>query len=132
MSKIADIDFLHLCEYATLDINQKVSIMGIFHNFNFEKLPSTYLHFVISLSIRILKIDNKLHKIKIRIIDSDGTNFHEQEFKFNANKKGRALFLDNVVNTTFKTAGRHTVEAFVDDEAVGNTDFTVNENRSTK
>ncbi len=66
------VELFVLCDAAT-EYQGKLNILGTFDSIWAKKIPAVHPHCAIAIRLRFSKIEEGEHKIKINIIDEDGT-----------------------------------------------------------
>lgn len=79
------IPFAHLCDYATVSQEGKLSILGIFTNINAAKFPATHpqMYLAFDLEMKAVEVERQT-QIEIHLVDADGEKLFEM--------KGRVRF----------------------------------------
>jgi hypothetical protein len=124
MKKIT-LEYIHLCEMALLDVTQKLSLIGLFENFNFRQLPSTYPRFSVVASVRFAEGAPKDHPVRMTIVNADGTIGGKADFVLKNQGMGVAILSANFANQEFRMPGEHKIEVWVGDERVATKPFSV-------
>ena len=124
------IDFAVVADYAIIDQNGKLSVLGIFSHIWVGKFPALHprAHLVLHLKGRRTEIGQ--HPIGIRLLDEDGTevltgqgtvNFNEPPAGVLEISAGSILIFD----LPFKQPGRYHFEIRLDDEVLAEIPLTV-------
>lgn len=117
------ITFAHLCDYASVSLDGKLSVMGIFSQINGQQIPLThpqaYLAFQIDLNYA--EIGRPL-EIEIQIVDQDGKSLFgaKGSAAFQpggpAPKPGKNGQIGQIIafnNLTFASAGTYDINVFL-------------------
>jgi hypothetical protein len=124
------IDFAVVADYAIIDQNGKLSVLGIFSHIWVAKFPALHprAHLVLHLKGRRTEIGQ--HPIKIRLLDEEETevltgegtvNFSEPPAGVLEISSGSILIFD----LPFKQPGRYHFEIRLDDEVLAEIPLTV-------
>lgn len=139
MEKIK-LNFLHLCDAASIDILGKINILGIFTKIFLPKVPSKLLKFTVVGNVMFQKLSKSKHKIEVKILD---LNKKEIEIKppivmeftipetAKENKGDINIILD-LGNLEFTTFGEHKVVVYADGIKIGDKTLFVEERKEEK
>lgn len=125
--------YIHLAEAASLDGSGKLTILGIFENINFKKLPGTYLKFTVVGNVSFTKIDKDKATVEVQIIDPENKKiitdtpiqFTIELDEKNKNKSGNIGIIADIGNMQFTKEGKHQVVIMVNQNEVGREEFTI-------
>lgn len=133
MKKKFDINYLMLCDYALQDSKGKISLIGVFENFNVQQLPASIASFVVAGNFTIHDDDIKGVKIELDIKDpknkSIGTNLPSLNIDYipaaieGGKRKVNFLFTLNALPFTEK--GNHIFKVLVNKEEVGSLNLEI-------
>ena len=133
MNNNIKLNFLHVCDYASLDRDGKLNILGIFKNISVAKIPSVHPQLFIVTNITVFKHGS--FKEIIRIVD-DKDNEIIMPLKFNlifpsSKKKKQAELgvIARVNNLRLSKTGNYKVQVYIDKRLIGETSITVSELR---
>jgi len=119
------LDFIHLCETAILDITQKLSLIGMFENFNFREFPSLFPKFTVIASLRFEVAESHDYPARVVILNPDGTECAHADFMLKNQGRGLSVLTANFVNREFRMPGLYSIEIWVGDHKIGQKPFTV-------
>jgi len=125
MKQAPRLDFIHLCENSLIDMTGKLSLIGMFENFNFNSFPASFPKFTVVSSVRFSVEGQKDYPARIVILYPDGTEFGKADFGLKSQGSGIAVLNANFVNREFRMPGEYAVEIWIGDERVGRKPFTV-------
>lgn len=125
MKTVVQLDFIHLCENSLIDMTGKLSLIGMFENFNFREFPSTFPKFTVVASARFSDPVKKDYPARVVILNPDGTECAKADFGLKAQGAGLAVLNANFVNREFRMPGEYAVEIWIGNERVGRKPFTV-------
>jgi hypothetical protein len=126
------LNFLHLCDAASVDGLGKINILGIFTKIYLQKVPSKFLKFTIVGNISFQKLSEPKVKIEIKIFDQNKIEVQIASLEFKALGKGKNNSGDiNIVldlgNIEFKSFGKYSLIVYADGKELGNRPFLVEE-----
>jgi hypothetical protein len=131
----ASINFLHLCDAASIDSLGKISILGIFGKIFVPDLARTPVKFTIVFSLVMQDIDPARSMVQIKIFGPDDEELRTREpiavdlqTERVILEKGRDvnLFLD-ISNFTFREFGDHVLRVYFNGKEIGDHTFIVQE-----
>ncbi len=72
------ISFAHICDYATVSREGKLSVLGIFTNINVAKFPATHaqMYLAFDLEMKAVEADREM-QLEIHLVDADGEKIFE-------------------------------------------------------
>jgi len=123
--KKTTLEFIHLCENSLIDMTGKLSLIGMFENFNFSAFPAAFPKFTVVASVRISAPEKRDYPARVVILNPDGTEFGKADFGLKSQGPGLAVLNANFVNREFRMPGEYAVEIWIGDERVGRKPFTV-------
>jgi len=134
------LNFLHLCDAASVDSLGKINILGIFTKVFLPKIPSKFLKFTIVGNISFQKLSESKLKIEIKIFDQNKIEVQIASpiaLEFKAPEKGKNNSGDiNIVldlgNIEFKSFGKYSLIVYADGKELGNRSFLVEERLAEK
>lgn len=125
---MVDLNYIHICEYATLSKGDKPVLMGIFTRLESkEELPlrKRDMYLVINVSME----DEQEHLLEVKFktpADEDLLPFSEK-LKKEGGKEGHGIML-NVGGIEFEEEGVYKVEVYSDGELIGKKELIVEVN----
>lgn len=125
MKNKVGLDFIHLCENSLIDMTGKLSLIGMFENFNFNSFPALFPKFTVVATIRFEVAEKKDYPARIVILNPDGTEFAKADFGLKSQGMGLAVLNANFVNREFRMPGVFSIEIWIGNERVGQKQFTV-------
>ncbi len=123
---------INICDYASISVEGKFNILGIFREISVKELPYTHPQMYVATNIDFRKIGNYSQIIKIIREEDEQEIIKPLEVKlsvpeFPAEKKvAHVGFIAKIDNLKFEKPGVHVVKIFVDTNLVGETRFNVN------
>lgn len=134
------LNFLHLCDAASVDNLGKINILGIFTKIYLQKIPSKFLKFTIVGNISFHNLSESKLKIEIKIFDQNKIEVQVASpivLEFNAPEKGKNNSRDiNIVldlgNTEFKSLGKYSLIVYAHGKEIGKRTFLVEERVAKK
>ena len=129
------LNYLHLCDAATIDSFGKLSILGIFTKIYLLKVPSKFLKFTVVGNISFDEITGEKYKFEIRIYDPNKVEVDVKQPivmelsipKDNKEKKRELNILLDLGNIEFKSFGYYKLVIFVNGTELGSRTFLVEE-----
>lgn len=134
------LNFLHLCDAASIDMLGKINILGIFTKIFLTKVPSKLLKFTVVGNVSFQKLSKSKLKIEVKIIDSNKKEVEikppiEMEFMIpettKENKSDLNIILD-LGNLEFAAFGEHKVIVYANGIKIGDKDFLVEPRKEKK
>ncbi len=118
------LDFLHICEYASLGNAGKLNILNIFENINLTKTPKKYPQFFIVTKISSTR-KSDFEEI-IRIVDEEDNDIIVPlKFSFSPSKNNKKNSEENfgvmaqINNTNFPKFGQYKVQVYIGKDLIG-------------
>jgi len=124
MEKI-NLDFIHLCEYSLIDMTGKLSLIGLFENFNFNTFPASFPKFTVVATVRFATSEKRDYPARVVILNPDGTEFGKADYALRSQGPGLAVLNANFVNREFRMPGEYGLEIWIGDKRLGRKTFTV-------
>jgi hypothetical protein len=138
--KQPSINFIHVCEAASADNLNKLSILGIFNNIYLPSTPNKWPKMCLVASISLGDLSKAEHELELKLFNSK-----KEEVKLNPpinlkfpppppieeNKKRKPelnLILD-LQNLEFTEFGKHEFIIVIDKKEIGSKDFLVEQKR---
>ena len=115
------IDLAVLGDYALVDKQDKLTVVGIFRTVAGSKLPFSHEPLFLALMMTVEPGDDPAHTILVRLIDPDGRDIMPEikadlELHRQDPEKGSALnFILEIRGAKFEVLGTHCFDIFVDD-----------------
>lgn len=133
------VNFIHLCDAATIDGSGKLNMLGIFSIIYLQEIPGKFPKFTAVVSIGIEGKEGSKNILDIKIVAPDNkdltvnppikTEFTTPKIPF---KKTPTLNLIlDIGNLGFNTGGKHTLNVFLNGKNIGSKSFDV-EKREVK
>lgn len=128
-------NFLHLCDAASIDNFGKISILGIFTKMFLPKVPSKFLKFTVVGNLVFGKLPKTKLTIEIKIL---GPSKQEVKIKppitlefsipeSSKEKGGDVNLILDLGNLEFTNFGEHNLILYVDKAEIGRKNFLVDE-----
>lgn len=118
-----DVRFAHLCDYASISREGKLSVMGIFSNINVGELPARHPFMCLAFELELSYAEfGRKHTVEIKGVDADGGNQFltmKGEMVINAPeqpRRGERPRIGQIMqlhNMQFKRTGAHDIHIFV-------------------
>ncbi len=129
------LNFLHLCDAASVDNLGKINILGIFTKVFLPKVPSKFLKFTIVGNISFGKLSGTKLKIQIKIFDQkkDGVEIAPPIAldimlpEKDKDKGGDVNIVLDLGNIEFKSFGKYNLVVYANYKELGNRSFLVEE-----
>jgi len=124
------LNFIHICDYASLGEGGKLNVSGIFENINVKGFPAVHPQMFVVTNIIVKKYGE--FKEVIKIIDdekNDIINPLEFNLKFPSSRQEKQAKLGVIAqlnNIKFEKAGVYKVQIWVNDSQLGETLLNVN------
>ncbi len=130
------IQFAHLCDYATVSQEGKLSILGIFTNINVRTFPATHpqMYLAFDLEMRTVEASRPM-ALEIHLVDADGEKLFEMkgrgQFKVAegaTDKPGATMRISQIMamsGITFKRPGAHEINIFLNDSLAYTVSFQI-------
>lgn len=123
------LNFIHICDYASISIGGKINVLGIFENIFSNSLEFTHSQLYIVTNVSIEKSGNFKQIIKI-IKEKDNSEIAGPiEFNITQNiaeggKIPSVGFIAQLNNIKFTDFGNYKVQLFINEEKIGEKVFT--------
>lgn len=124
MEKIT-LDFIHLCENSLIDMTGKLSLIGMFENFNFNSFPASFPKFTVVASMRFSTSEKRDYPARVLILNPDGTECAKADYALRSQGSGLAVLNANFVNREFRMPGEYGIEIWIGDKKLGRKPFSV-------
>src|SRR5216684_2597000 len=105
---MAEVEYMHICDYAFPGQNGKPCIIGIFDRIGAPAFPAA--HPLMAIAIQLRGTAHEMIPIKIELGRPNGDVLVKMEGQIVVNEGGGAFINFNLVNTQFPEAGRYTVK----------------------
>ena len=119
ITEFFELQYAHICNYASIDNNGNANIMGIFSQLNATAYPTTLGKFVVAVSLKSRLNTNKDFVFSVAIKSPDGkvqkplvTNLK------NAGENNVMTVFAEINNYVFQTPGKYEITIFMDDEVM--------------
>ncbi|MCD6429409.1 hypothetical protein J7L09_01810 [bacterium] len=127
--KEIELNFLHICDYASICEGGKLSIIGIFKNINVKKLPAIHPQMFIVTNISLRKHGEFEEVIKI-VNDQNQEIRSPMRFKLNfpskiKKKEAELGVIARVENLQFKKEGEYKVQVYINNDLIAEKTFNV-------
>jgi len=126
----AQLNFLHICDYASISDGGKLNILGIFENIFAKTVLTTHPQFYIVTNIGIKQVGN--YKLIIKIVRNRDGQEIITPLEFNltigqlpATNIANAGVIGQLNNVKFEEAGTYSVQIFIDAEKIGERSLVV-------
>ncbi|MGA2911478.1 MAG: hypothetical protein ABSE17_02470 [Candidatus Levyibacteriota bacterium] len=134
-----EINFIHLCDAATIDGSGKLNMLGIFSIIYLQDIPGRLPKFTAVVSIGVEGKEGIKNTLEIKIAGPNNENLIvdppiKAEFttpNIPAKKKPTLNLILDIGNLEFKAIGKHTLNVFLNDKIIGSKSFNV-EKREVK
>lgn len=129
--KKLNLNFLHVCDYASFDQIGKLNILGIFENINSFIFPYTHPQFFVVANISVLKTGK--YECVIKINDPDDievSKFALQNIEINITKEQPNPTLGVVAqfnSIKFNKSGKYKIETLIDGESIFSKEIIVSQ-----
>lgn len=117
------LNFLHVCEYASLGENKKLNVLGIFKTINASKVPVTRAPMCVVANVSVFNAGN--HVVRMRIFSGDQkdlippTDFKIADTKLENDGSIDLGVISQISQINFPDFGSYIVEISVDNIVVG-------------
>ena len=108
LSRMADVEYMHICDYAFPAEGGKPCIIGIFDRITAQSFPAG--HPFMSVAIQLRGTAHEMVPIKIELGRPNGDVIVGMEGQVAVSDTGAAFINFNIVNTQFPEAGRYVVK----------------------
>ena len=120
------LNFIHVCDYASLGEGGKLNVLGIFENIFSKNVPVTHPQLYIVVNVSVKKAGN--YKLHIRIVrDKDSKEIIQQlEFPISINLpslsgEAKVGVIGQINGIKFEEFGGYTAQVLIDANKVGET-----------
>ncbi|SRR5258708_25999572 len=128
-----DLNFLVFCDHAVQDNKGKVSLIGIFENFNVQKFPATLISFVVAGNTTVIDTDIKEATIDLEAFDNKIKSILPSKLTLTVNSISpipgggprKINFLFTINGLTFVEKGNYKFKVTINNEEVGELDLDV-------
>ena len=130
------IPFAHLCDYATVSQEGKLSILGIFTNINVATLPATHPQMYLAFDMEMRAVEaNRQMEIEIHLVDADGEKLFAMKGsgqlrapesatpKPGVSERASQIMVMNGIR--FKRPGAHEINIFLNDRLAYTVSFKI-------
>lgn len=124
--------FMHVCDYASLSREGKLSVMGIFQNISAPNVPVTHPMMYLAFGIEVNKAEfGRPIKMEIELVDNDGKKLIRAEAQIGFAGQappGRSAVIPQLMGlggTQFARFGDYSFHIFLNDNHVGECPFSV-------
>lgn len=122
---MVELNYAHLCDYATLTNKGKPLLVGIFSTLSDDKLPILVknVFFVANLTVE----DNQEHSVEFKIKDPNGEEVLDSYIDTVEKKEGKEKqgIILNISDVEFNEAGDYEIEVYSDGELLNSSKLTV-------
>jgi len=127
-----EVKFAHLCDYASVSREGKLSVMGIFSNIGVQTLPALHpiAYLAFEMELRSAEMDRE-SEIEIDVVDADGNNIWKMEGKFKGDRRGKPgerATVGQIIplqGLTFQRYGAHEINIFLNGQPKATVSFNV-------
>ena len=105
---MAEVEYIHVCDYAFQAEGGKACIIGIFSQINAAEFPATHPHMVIAVQLR--GQPHEVIPVRIAIERPDGEELLAADGQVSAGADGGAFINFNLLSIQFPEPGRYTVK----------------------
>lgn len=120
------LNFLHMCDYASIDQSGKLSILGIFENiYSISDAPFTHPNFFVVANIYVHENGN--HRVSVRVINETSSELIKSP-DFNvvvSDGMKNVGILAQLNQVKFTGFGPHFSQVFLDNKKIGEVKFEV-------
>jgi hypothetical protein len=127
-----NVNFAHLCDYASVSREGKLSVMGIFDRITVAVVPSMHPMLYLAFQLELFPAElGRPFKVAIRVVDADGNAVLETDADAKIDgqaKPGEMARSPQVVgfaSLPLRKAGRHSIDIFLNGDHKANTTFDV-------
>lgn len=130
------INFIHICDAASIDSTGKLSILSIFSNIFMSKLPGKFHRFTVVMNANLDDISNSKHILNLKLYNPQKEEIilaNPINVEFDINKpdssvnKPELSFILELTNLEFTMYGIHKVSILLDDKEIGEKQITISE-----
>jgi hypothetical protein len=119
ISEFFELQYAHICNYASMDNNGNANLIGIFSQINAISYPTTLGRFVVAVSLKSRFNTDKDFVFSVAIKSPDGkvqkplvTNLK------NAGENNVMTVFAEINNYVFQAPGKYEISIFMDDEMI--------------
>ena len=105
---MADVEYMHICDYAFPAEGGKACIIGIFSDLGAGTFPAS--HPYMAVAVQLQGQAHEVIPVRIELDGPDGTAISSVENTVAAGADGRAFLVLNMVGTQFPEPGRYGVK----------------------
>lgn len=105
---MADVEYMHICDYAFPAEGGKPCIIGIFDRIGAQAFPVS--HPFMSIAVQFRSTAREVVHVKIELVRPNGEVLIGMDGQVIVGESGSAFVNFNLVNTTFPEAGRYTIQ----------------------
>lgn len=120
---MADCDWAILCDYAFLDVNRKMCLIGTFNQINSAAVPS--VHPQASLALKIIGEGNEKVPIRVEIVRPSGGLLGKLEGEIQLGESGSGEVNLNMAALPIPDWGLYSFNVYLGDQLTKTAGFTV-------
>jgi len=120
---MAEVEWALLCDYAFLDANGKMCLIGVFNNFNVRRVPT--MHPRAALVVQMRGIPKESWRLRIEIVRPGGSVLQKVEGQGAIGEQGGAGIALTLQPVQLPDAGSYSINIGVNDEPSYKTGFAV-------
>jgi len=110
-----ELNFAHLCDYASLSEGGKVNILGIFSNINVSNFPYKHSQMYIVVNIFVGKSGKYRQTVKLIKKDAPEQIKEVSELNIEAKNMGNVGFINKLDNIVFEKPGEYEFQIYIND-----------------
>ena len=119
ITEFFELQYAHICNYASIDNNGNANIMGIFSQINAISYPTNMSRFVVAVSLKSRLNTDKDFVFSVSIKSPDGKVQKPLVTSLkNGGENNVMTVFAEINNYMFQTAGKYEVSIFMDDEMI--------------
>jgi hypothetical protein len=128
------LDFVHLCDAATADSRNKLSVLGIFTTIYLPSVPNKFARMTMVLSVNLAGSVKEEYDVALKLYDPKNVELKMNppiglKFKipenFKHEKTRHFSLIFELINTEFLSFGQHKFVLLIDGEEIGGKEFLV-------
>jgi len=128
MTAVAEVRWIHLCDYAFTDQSGKPCLVGIFSKIFAQRVPAS--HTKAALALEVVGDPDEIVNLRIRLLRPDSFGSPKGELfdvpvEVNLGPKGGYLLMMTLDNLPLPDFGQYAVEVKFDDTVVRTLEFDV-------